>query len=145
MLHDFLNRKVFSSSLNWSTDVTFLMLWGSLFHILGPTDENEELWVSVVLHLLTGSSPFVLEHNGLPWLFITRSAKYFGTVDDTHLYIKTATLKMIHSFTFGQCRSAIVDETQSNFLRLHITLQNMFCSHWSLFKWCFGVPRSRLL
>ena len=113
-------------------DVTFLMLWGSPFHILGPIDENEQLWASIVLHLLTGGSPFVLEHNGLPWLFITRSAKYFGAMDDTHLYIKTATLKMIHSFTFSQCRSAITDETWSNFIRSHITVQDISCSCWSL-------------
>ena len=54
------------------------------------------------------------------------------------------TLKMIYSFTLSQCRSAITDEIWSNFLRLHITLPDMFCSHWSLFKWCFGVPRRRL-
>ena len=146
MLYDFFKqKKVFSSPLNWSMDVTFLMLWGSLFHILGPIDENEELWAIIVLHLLTGISPFVLECNSLPCHFITRLAKYFGAVDDTHLYIKTATLKKKCSFTFSQCMSAITDETKSNFLGSHINLQNMFCSCWSLFKWCFGIPRRRLL
>ena len=82
-----------------------------------------------MLHLLIGNNPIVLEHSGLPWLLITRSDKYFGAVDVTHLYMKTATLKMIHSFTFSQCRSAIADEIWSNFLRSHITLQDMFCNH----------------
>ena len=82
-----------------------------------------------MLHLLTGNNPLVLKCNGLPWLFITRSAKYFGAVDDTHLYIKTATLKMMHSFIFSQCRSAMADETWSNFLKSHITQQGIFCSH----------------
>ena len=43
MLYDFLNRKVFSSPLNWSMDDAFLMVWGSPFHTLGPIDENEKL------------------------------------------------------------------------------------------------------
>ena len=42
--------------------------------------------------------------------------------------MRTATLKMISSSTFIQCKSAIADEIWSNFLRSHITLQHMFCS-----------------
>ena len=126
MSYDLLNRKVFSNPLNWSKDVACLMLWESPFHILGAIDENEEFWTSIVLHLLIGNIPILLEHSGLPWLLITRLDKYFGAVDVIHLYMKAVTLKMIHSFTFTQWRSAITDEIWSNFLRSHITLQDMF-------------------
>ena len=40
--YDLLDKNVLSNPLNWSTDIAYLMLCRSPFHILGPIDESEE-------------------------------------------------------------------------------------------------------
>ena len=69
-----------------------VILLGKLFQIPGPIDQKEELCDSAALDLETGNFLLDDEHSCLPCKVTARSARYFGTVPLTHLYIMTAIL-----------------------------------------------------
>ena len=72
-----------------STSVTLL---GKLFQIQGPIDQKEELCDGAVLDLETGNFLLDDDCSCLPCKVTARSARYFGAVPLTHLYIMTAIL-----------------------------------------------------